>query len=76
MWRERPSIAVFAAQMSAAGTTATTAACITSATQAGEKLETTPSTGFSTKLVPSAVSGPPGPATTGTAISATTATPA
>ena len=40
------------------------------------KEETTPSTGASTNSVPSAVWGPSGPATTGTAISAIAAMPA
>ena len=67
---------MFAAQTSTGTATSTTAHCITSASHAGSKDCTTPSTGASTNSPASAVSGPFGPGTTGTAISATAAIPA
>ena len=76
MWRETPSIEVLAAQNRTGAATSATIQRIESATQPGWKAETTPSTGSSTNWLPSAVSGPCGPATTGTAISAIAAIPA
>ncbi len=76
MWRETPSIVVLAAQKRTGAATSATAQRIVSATQEGWKEETTPSTGSSIQTPPSAVSGPLGPATTGTAISAIAAIPA
>ena len=76
MWRETPNIAVVTAQKRTGAATRATIHRIPSATQWGWKDETTPSTGASTKWPPSAVWGPFGPATTGTAISATAAIPA
>ena len=76
MWRETPSIEVLAAQIRTGVAIAATSQRIVSATQAGSKAETTPSTGSSTNSPPSAVCGPSGPPTTGTAISAIAAIPA
>ena len=76
MWRETPSIEVLAAQKRTGAAISATIQRIVSATQCGWKAETTPSTGSSTYWPPSAVSGPCGPATTGTAISAIAAIPA
>ena len=66
---------MLAAQIRATGTIATTATCITSDSQPGSKLCTTPSTGFSMNVPPSAVCGPSGVGTTGTAMSAITEMP-
>ena len=76
MCRETPSIDVVTAQNRTGAATRATIHRIASATPEGSKAETTPSTGASTNSEPSAVCGPSGPATTGTAISATAAIPA
>ncbi len=67
---------MLAAQNSTGAATRATIQRIESATQPGSKAETTPRIGSSTNWLPSAVSGPLGPATTGTAISAIAAIPA
>ena len=76
MWRETPSIEVVAAQKRTGAATSATTQRMISASQCGWKAETTPSTGSWMYWPPSAVSGPCGPATTGTAISAIAAIPA
>ncbi len=64
-----------AAKKRITGAIATTAHLNTLESQPGSKAEVTPSTGASSNVVASAVVGPSGPATTGSAISATSDMP-